>query len=166
MRTAVDPFNALVTQPYAVRNPYGNTITMHARSRTAGSRSKAGVALKRCEMHEEDDAEMRAIWERVVSYYGFVPRIYQELRHNPEALKTFFYKNEQLATDKALAGPTKELIAIGAAAALGSEYCLETHIEGAKRLGAVDAQIFLAILLGASVAETTSLSKSLRAWQR
>jgi len=94
MRTAVDPFNALVTQPYAVRNPYSNTITMHARSRTAGSRSKAGLALKRCEMHEEDDAEMRAIWERVVSYYGFVPRIYQELRHNPEALKTFFYKNE------------------------------------------------------------------------
>jgi len=66
---------------------------------------------------------------KMVSYYGFVPRIYQELRHNPEALKTFFYKNEQLATDKALAGPTKELIAIGAAAALGSEYCLETHIK-------------------------------------
>jgi AhpD family alkylhydroperoxidase len=117
-------------------------------------------------MYEEDDAEVRAIVERVASYYGFVPRIYQELRHNPEALKTFFYKNEQLATNKALTGLTKELIAIGAAAALGSEYCLETYIEGAKRLGAVDDQIFLAILLGASVAETTALSKSFRVWQR
>jgi AhpD family alkylhydroperoxidase len=117
-------------------------------------------------MHEEDDAEVRTILERVASYYGFVPRIYEELRRNPAALKTFFYKNEQLATDKALTGLAKELIAIGAAAALGSEHCLSTHIEGAKRQGAVDDQIFLAILLGASVAETTALSKSLRVWQR
>ena len=47
--------------------------------------------------------------------------------------KPFFHKNEQLATDKALTGLAKELIAIGAAAALGSEHCLGTHIEGAKR---------------------------------
>jgi len=63
---------------------------------------------------------------------------YQELRHNWAALKTFFRKNAPLATDKALTGRTKELIAIGAAAALGSQDCLETHIEGAKRLGAED----------------------------
>ena len=117
-------------------------------------------------MQEENDAEMYTILERIASYYGFVPRIYQELQRNPEAFKAFFYKNEQLATDNALDGRTKELIAIGAAAALGSEYCLSTHVEGAKRLGAFEDQIFLAMLLGASVAETTALSKSLRAWQR
>jgi AhpD family alkylhydroperoxidase len=117
-------------------------------------------------MQEENDAEMYTILERIASYYGFVPRIYQELQRNPEAFKAFFYKNEQLATDSALDGRTKELIAIGAAAALGSEYCLSTHVEGAKRLGALENQIFLAILLGGSVAETTALSKSLRAWQR
>jgi len=137
-------------------------------SRTTSNRiqSRCGGELKRCEMHEEDDAEVRTILERITNYYGFVPRIYQELQRNHEAFKAFFYKNEQLATDRALPGLTKELIAIGAAAALGSEYCLGTHIEGAKRLGALEDQIFLAILLGASVAETTALSKSLRAWQR
>ena len=137
-------------------------------SQTASNRirRRCGGELKRCEMHEEDDAEVRSILERIASYYGFVPRIYQELQRNPEAFKAFFCKNEQLATDRALPGLTKELIAIGAAAALGSEYCLETHVEGAKRLGALEDQIFLAILLGASVAETTALSKSLRAWQR
>jgi 4-carboxymuconolactone decarboxylase len=117
-------------------------------------------------MQEENDGEMDTILERIASYYGFVPRIYQELRRHPEAFRAFFYKNEQLATDRALPGLTKELIAIGAAAALGSEHCLDTHVEGAKRLGALEDQIFLAILLGASIAETTALSKSLRAWQR
>jgi len=43
-------------------------------------------------MHEEDDTEVRTILERAASYYGFVPRIYQELGHNPAALKTFFIK--------------------------------------------------------------------------
>ena len=117
-------------------------------------------------MQEENDGEIDTILERIASYYGFVPRIYQELRRHPEAFKAFFYKNEQLATDRALPGLTKELIAIGAVAALGSEHCLDTHVEGAKRLGALEDQIFLAILLGASIAETTALSKSLRAWQR
>jgi AhpD family alkylhydroperoxidase len=117
-------------------------------------------------MHEHEDAEMSAILERIEGYYGFIPKIYQEMQRNPAAFKAFFYKNEQLATDNALPGLTKELIAIGAAAALGSPYCLDTHVEGAKRLGALEDQIFLAILLGASVAESTALSKSLRAWER
>ena len=98
-------------------------------------------------MQENMMQKCASIFERIASYYGFVPRIYQELQRSPEAFKAFFYKNEQLATDSALPGLTKELIAIGAAAALGSEYCLDTHVKGAKRLGARDDQIFLAILL-------------------
>ncbi len=109
---------------------------------------------------------MRAILERIKGYYGFIPKIYQELQHDPPVFKAFFYKSERLATDPALPGLTKELIAISAAASLASEHCLETHIEGAKRLGAQDNQILLAILIGASVAETTALSKSLRVWER
>ena len=115
-------------------------------------------------MHEHEEAEMHAILERIEGYYGFIPKIYQEMQRNPTAFKAFFYKNEQLAT--ALPALTKELIAIGAAAALGSEYCLETHVEGAKRLGALEDEVFLAILLGASVAESTALSKSVRALKR
>jgi hypothetical protein len=38
----------------------------------------------------EEDAEMHTIVERITSYYGFVPRIYQELQHNPAAFKSFF----------------------------------------------------------------------------
>ena len=105
---------------------------------------------------------MRAISERVASYCGFVPRTCQVARHNPAALKTFSHKNEQLATDKTLTGLAKELIAIGGAPVLGFEHCLGMQSEGAKRQDAVDHQIFLAILLGASVADTTTLSKSLR----
>jgi hypothetical protein len=117
-------------------------------------------------MHEKKDAEMRAILERIKGYYGFVPRIYQELQRNPTALKAFFYKNEQLATEKALPGLTKELIRSG----LQQPSDLNTvWIPTLKERSASEqlrGQIFLAILLGASVAESTTLSKSLRAWKR
>ncbi len=117
-------------------------------------------------MKESTDDEMRVILERIEGYYGFVPKIYQELQHDPPVFKTFFYKSEQLAADPALPAITKELVAISAAASLGSEHCLETHVKGAKRLGAQNDQILLAILIGASVAETTALSKSLRVWEQ
>ncbi len=112
------------------------------------------------------DDEIRTILERIENYYGFIPKIYQELQCDPSAFKAFFYKSEQLATDPALPALTKELAAISAAASLGSEHCLETHIKGAKRLGGQNDQILLAILIGASVAETTALSKDLRVWGR
>lgn len=73
-------------------------------------------------MREHEDCEMRV--ERIEGYYGFIPKMYQEMQRNPTAFKAFFYKNEQLATDRALLGLTKELIAIGAPAGLGSKYCL------------------------------------------
>ncbi len=117
-------------------------------------------------MNEPTDSEMRIMLERIEGYYGFVPKIYQELQHDPPVFKAFFHKSEQLATDPALPALTKELIAIGAAASLGSEHCLETHVEGAKRLGAQNDQILLALLIGASTAETTALSRSLRVWER
>ncbi|MGZ4917501.1 MAG: carboxymuconolactone decarboxylase family protein [Halobacteriota archaeon] len=117
-------------------------------------------------MNEAVDSEMQTMLERIEHYYGFIPKIYQELQRNPPVFKAFFYKSERLATDPALPALTKEFIAMSAAASLGSEYCLETHIQGAKRLGAQDDQIALAILIGASVAETTALSKSLRVWER
>ena len=83
-------------------------------------------------MLEHEHADLRAILERIKGYYGLIPQIYQELQRNPAAFGAFFHKNEQLATDTALPGLTKELIAIRAAAVLGSEYCLETHVEGAN----------------------------------
>jgi AhpD family alkylhydroperoxidase len=54
---------------------------------------------------------------------------------------------------------------IGAAAATGSSHCLRTHLEVAQELGLSPEQALLAIIIGASVAEITALSKSLRVYE-
>lgn len=102
---------------------------------------------------------------KIEGYFGFVPKIFQVLSENPPALKAFFDKTEVMMVDEALPPLTKELVSIGAAAALGSPHCLRTHLEVAREFGASQEQLLLAIILGATITETTALSKSLRVYE-
>lgn len=104
------------------------------------------------------------IMEKISSYFGFVPKIFQVLSENPPALKVYFDKVEVMMVDECLPPLTKEFISIGAAAALGSPHCLNTHLEVAREFGATNEQLLLAIILGASITETTALSQSLRVY--
>jgi AhpD family alkylhydroperoxidase len=103
---------------------------------------------------------------KINSYFGFVPKIFQVLSENPPALKVYFDKVEVMMVDESLPPLTKEFVSIGAAAALGSPHCLNTHLEVAREFGATNEQLLLAIILGASITETTALSQSLRVYDQ
>ena len=113
---------------------------------------------------ESPEINVEEMLERINGYFGFVPKIFQVLSENPPALKAFFDKAEVMMVDKALPPLTKEFVSIGAAAALGSPHCLNTHLEVAREFGATDEQLLLSIIIGASITETTALSKSLRVY--
>jgi AhpD family alkylhydroperoxidase len=117
-----------------------------------------------CVKDENQDINVEEILDKINGYFGFVPKIFQVLSENPPALKAFFDKVEMMMVDEALPPLTKEYVSIGAAAALGSPHCLNTHLEVAKEFGATDEQLLLAIIIGASITETTALSKSLRVY--
>jgi len=114
--------------------------------------------------NENHDINVTPILDKVEDYFGFVPKIFQVLSENPPALKAFFDKTEFMMTDDSLPPITKEFVSIGAAAAMGSPHCLATHLEVAREFGATDEQLLLAIIIGASITETTALSKSLRVY--
>ncbi len=114
--------------------------------------------------HENPEINVEEILDRINGYFGFVPKIFQVLSENPPALKAYFDKAEVLMIDEALAPLIKEFISIGAAAALGSSHCLQTHLDVAREFGASNEQLILAITIGASITETTALSKSLRVY--
>ncbi|REE25249.1 MULTISPECIES: carboxymuconolactone decarboxylase family protein [Methanothermobacter] len=108
---------------------------------------------------------MEKILEKIEEFFGFIPEIFKVLEDEPEILEAYYDKMEKILSNDALPLVTKELIGIGAAAALGSEHCLKTHIKAAKRLDAGGDEILLAILIGASMAESTALSRSLRVFK-
>jgi AhpD family alkylhydroperoxidase len=114
--------------------------------------------------NENQDINVEEILNKVQSYFGFVPKIFQVLSDNPPALKAFCDKTEVMMVDDSLPPLTKEFVSIGAAAALGSPHCLNTHLEVAREFGANEEQLLLAIIIGASITETTALSKSLRVY--
>jgi AhpD family alkylhydroperoxidase len=113
---------------------------------------------------ENPEINVEEMLNKINSYFGFVPKIFQVLKDNPPVLKAYFDKAEALMLDETLDPLIKEFVSIGAAAALGSAHCLQTHLEVAREFGASNEQLFLAITIGASITETTSLSKSLRVY--
>ena len=116
-------------------------------------------------LKENNEIDVDEMLEKIKIYFGFVPNIFQILAENPAALKAFYAKVEMMMVDEALPSLTKEFISIGAAAANGSAYCLRTHLDVAREFGASDEQLLLAIIIGASMAETTALSESLRVYE-
>jgi len=109
--------------------------------------------------------EVDEILEKIEGYYGLVPKIYQILAEYPELLRTYFEKSHALienSFDSGLSFECIELLNISAAAALGAEHCLNTHIQVLKSHGIEKEKIVNAILIGAMISETFSLSKSLR----
>ena len=117
-------------------------------------------------MYSDQDSNdnVKEILRKIEGYFGFVPKIFEVLSENPEALEAYFDKMECIMVDDALDPLTKEFVSIGAASGLGSAHCLRTHLEVARQLGATDAQLLLSILIGASIAETTALSQCLRVY--
>lgn len=113
---------------------------------------------------ENSEIDVDEMLEKIKSYFGFVPKIFQVLAENPAALKAFYDKVEMMMLDEALLPLTKEFVSIGAAAATGSAHCLRTHLDVAREFGASDEQLLLSIIIGASIAETTALSQSLRVY--
>jgi len=109
--------------------------------------------------------DVEDIFERIKAVYGFVPRMFQILSKNPELLRVYFEKSQMLMISSmgyGLSLEEIEMIATGAAAALGSEHCLDTHLEVLKSYGVDEDKVLCAILIGGMIAETSSLSKSLR----
>jgi len=109
--------------------------------------------------------DVEEILGKIEDYYGLVPKIYQILAEYPDLLKTYFDKSETLienSLNSGLSFECIELLNISAAAALGAEHCLNTHIKVLKSHGIEKEKVINAILIGAMISETFSLSKSLR----
>lgn len=114
---------------------------------------------------KNSDTEIDKIFSEIESYFGFVPKIFKVLALNPPALKAYYLKSEVLMNDQSLPSLTKEFISIGAASTLGAEHCLLTHLKVARKLGASDNELHLAIMLGSLIAETDALAKSFRVYE-
>jgi AhpD family alkylhydroperoxidase len=95
-------------------------------------------------MVEYEDAtdEVRAVFDDIMESRGidFVPNFWRTIAHHPTTLKSVWSHLKAVMAPGTIDALTKEMIAIAVSATNGCEYCINSHIAGARKLGMSDAQ--------------------------
>lgn len=120
------------------------------------------------EQHEvEGDRSTNEIVERrlekIRTIYGYIPLVTEILSRRSDIFipysdltQSVFFKPKHL--DRKMV----ELAAISGATALGSEHCLEVHVDQAYNLGATEGEVFEAMMVGSMMSMTRSQSIAFR----
>ncbi|MDW8325491.1 MAG: carboxymuconolactone decarboxylase family protein [Anaerolineales bacterium] len=94
---------------------------------------------------------------------GGVGLMLDVLRRRREAFVPYvLYGAQVYDAPKALDPKTVELVAVAAAAALMCEHCLDAHLRAARRRGASLEEIFDALLIAGSIAQSSTLAVAFR----
>ena len=101
--------------------------------------------------------------EKIRTTYGYIPLVTEILSKRGDIFipysdmtQSVFFKPKHL--DRKVV----ELAAISGATALGSDHCLEVHIDQAYSLGATEGEIFEAMMAGSMMPMTRSQSIAFR----
>ncbi|MCI0430787.1 MAG: carboxymuconolactone decarboxylase family protein [Rhodospirillales bacterium] len=92
--------------------------------------------------YEDASAEVRAVYDDIMESRGidFVPNFWKTIAHHPPTLKAVWAHLKRVMAPGALDARTKEMIAIAVSATNACEYCINSHIAGARKLGMTDAE--------------------------
>ncbi len=98
--------------------------------------------------------------------YGMVPLVLKVLTRLPEVAIPSSLKTQAIFADGSLDRKTTELLAVAAATALRCEHCLLVHAEQALANHASTEEVFQAILVASSIAESASWAIAFRVLNR
>ena len=116
-------------------------------------------------MHNEDLCE--AIADAVVKNRGELGYVLSVLKERPRTFNPYLLKGMTVYKEpKALDKKTAELVAVGAAAALHCEHCLEAHMSRAIAEGATLDEIMDTLLVAGSIAESSLYSVAFRKYKQ
>ena len=117
-------------------------------------------------MVEYEDAtdEVRAVFDDVMESRGidFVPNFWRTIAHHPPTLKSVWSHLKAVMAPGTIDALTKEMIAIAVSATNGCEYCINSHIAGARKLGMSDAQFGELMAVVGMANETNRLANGYR----
>ncbi len=112
-----------------------------------------GLADALAEMHAGKDGEL-----------GFLLKV---LKERPRTFNPYLFKGMSIYREpSSLDRKTVELVAVGAAAALRCDHCLEAHMRRAMDRGASLAEVMDAILVAGAISESSTLSVAFRKYKQ
>ncbi|HXV97611.1 MAG TPA: carboxymuconolactone decarboxylase family protein [Anaerolineae bacterium] len=115
----------------------------------------------------EDDSLTEAITDKFENERGGLGFLLNTLKRRPRTFSPYVFKGLSILGQPAtLDVKTAELVAVGAAAALMCEHCLEAHINRAVAEGATFEEVLDAILVAGAIAESSTLAVALRKFKQ
>ena len=144
-----------------VTNPRG-------KPKTAKSTTKNGKARIRTIREQLGDEKLtEALVESLIEQNGSLGYILNVLKERPRNFNPFILKGMSIYKEPhSLDRKTAELVAIGAAAALRCEHCLEAHMHRAVAEGASLDEIMDALLIAGAIADSSTLSVAFRKFKQ
>jgi AhpD family alkylhydroperoxidase len=114
---------------------------------------KTVLAEALAEMHAGKNGEL-----------GFLLKV---LKERPRTFNPYLFKGMSIYREpSALDRKTVELVALGAAAALRCDHCLEAHMRRAMDVGASLDEIMDALLVAGAISESSTLSVAFRKYKQ
>ena len=127
--------------------------------------SKTVIRKIRAQLGDETLTE--ALVESLVDQHGSLGFILNVLKERPRNFNPFILKGMSIYKEpSSLDRKTAELVAIGAAAALRCEHCLEAHMGRAQAEGASLAEIMDTLLIAGGIADSSTLSVAFRKYKQ
>jgi len=136
--------------------------------RKSKRRSKSGKTLIQAIREQlEKEHLTEALVESLIEQHGSLGYILNVLKERPRNFNPFILKGmsiykEPTSLDRKIA----ELVAVGAAAALRCEHCLESHMHRAHAEGASLDEIMDAILIAGAISDSSTLSVAFRKYKQ
>jgi AhpD family alkylhydroperoxidase len=114
-----------------------------------------------------DETLTEALIESLVDQHGSLGFILNVLKERPRNFNPFILKGMAIYKEpSSLDRKTAELVAIGAAAALRCEHCLEAHMGRARTEGASLPEIMDSLLIAGAIADSSTLSVAFRKYKQ
>lgn len=135
------------------------------KSKSKIKNSKALIREIRERLGEEKLTE--ALVESLIEQHGSLGYILNVLKERPRNFNPFILKGMSIYKEPtSLDRKTAELVAVGAAAALRCEHCLETHMHRAHNEGASLDEIMDSLLIAGAIADSSTLSVAFRKYKQ
>jgi AhpD family alkylhydroperoxidase len=134
----------------------------------AGGKTKTGSALVRevkAQLCKEELAE--ALAELHAGKNGELGFLLNIMKGRPKNFNPFLFKGMAIYKEPStLDRKTVELIAVGAAAALRCDHCLEAHMRRAMDEGASSEELMDALLVAGAISESSTLAVAFRKYKQ
>ena len=135
------------------------------KAKSSAKSGKTRIQAIREQLGDENLTE--ALIEFLIGQNGSLGFILNILKERPRNFNPFILKGMSIYKEPhSLDRKTAELVAIGAAAALRCEHCLEAHMQRARTEGASLDEIMDALLIAGAIADSSTLSVAFRKYRQ